>query len=166
MTEFGSFAKGAQRYIRRSLDVGLRRRDAVRRWARDPGEAAEIANQARSYRRLDEIRSLIPDGNEIEAMAPLMAPLIELTGFDLAAGRLTCFASYRFLYERLLGAAVRPWLPAAYCGAAALPHLHPDQRRHLLQAISEAAATSPGWSNREPAFFPEWVEKVDLVKAG
>ena len=166
MAEFGSFAKGAQRYIRRSLDVGLRRRDAVRRWARDPGEAEQIATQARYYRRLDEIRSLIPDDNAIEAMAPLMAPLIELTAFDLAAPRLTCFASYRFLYERLLGAAVRPWLPAAFCAAASLPHLHPDRRRHLLQTISDAAATSPGWSNREPAFFPEWVEKIDLVIAG
>lgn len=32
--------------------------------------------------------------------------------------------------------------------------------------ISEAAATAPGWSNREPAFFPEWVEKVDVTVAG
>ena len=173
MAEFGTFAKAAQRYIRRSLDVGLRRRDpgsgsatgAIRRWARDPGEAEQIARQAHYYRRLDELRSLIPDDNAIEVMAPLMAPLIELTAFDLAAGRLTCFASYRFLYERLLGAAVRPWLPAAYCAAAALPNLHPDRRRHLLQSIGEGAATCVGWSNREPIFFPEWVEKVDLVTA-
>ena len=47
------------------------------------------------------------------------------------------------------------------CAAAALPHLHPDRRRLLLQSISEGAATAPGWSNREPSFFPEWVEKVD-----
>jgi hypothetical protein len=36
----------------------------------------------------------------------------------------------------------------------------------LLQSISEAAATAPGWSNREPVFYPEWVEKVDLTVAG
>jgi hypothetical protein len=36
----------------------------------------------------------------------------------------------------------------------------------LLQSISEAAATAPGWSNREPAFYPEWVEKVDVTVAG
>ena len=73
------------------------------------------------------------------------------------------FAAYRFLYERLIGAAVRPWLPGAFCAAAALPHLHPERRRALLQSISEAAATAPGWSNREPVFFPEWVEKVDTT---
>ena len=165
MTEFGSFPKGVQRYIRRSLDVGLRRRDAIQRWARDPGEAEQISLQARYYRRLNEIRTLIPDDIAIDVMAPLMAPLIELTAFDLASGRLTSFATYRFLYERLLGAAVRPWLPGAFCAAAALPHLHPDRRRALLQSISEPVATAPGWSSRAPLFFPEWVEKVDRVIA-
>jgi hypothetical protein len=28
-----------------------------------------------------------------------------------------------------------------------------------LQSISEAAATASGWSTREPAFYPEWVDK-------
>ena len=38
--------------------------------------------------------------------------------------RLTVFKRYfRWaLRERLIGAAVRPWLPAAFCAAAALPH--------------------------------------------
>jgi hypothetical protein len=164
MKEFASFAKGTQRYIRRSLDVGLDRRDAVRRWSRDPAEAAAIRAQTRIYGRLDLIRASVPDDSGLDAMEPLMAPLITMTAFDLGQDRLLCFASYRFLYERLIGAHVRPWLPGAFCAAAALPHLHPE-RRTLLQSISEAAATAPGWSNREPAFFPEWVEKVDLAAA-
>ena len=57
----------------------------------------------------------------------------------------------------------RAW--AAFCAAAALPHLHPERRRTLLQSISESAATAPGWSNREPVFWPEWVEKVDVATA-
>ena len=56
MKEFASFAKGTQRYIRRSLDVGLDRRDAVRRWSRDPAEAAAIRAQTRVYGRLDLFR--------------------------------------------------------------------------------------------------------------
>ena len=40
-----------------------------------------------------------------------------------------------------------------------------EKRRALLQSISEAAATAAGWSNREPTFYPEWVEKVDMSKA-
>ena len=166
MKEFGSFPKGTQRYIRRSLDVGLGRRDAIKRWSRDVGEAASIRAQDNIYRRLEHIRNHVPDDSGLDEMEPLMAPLVTMTAFDLGQDKLPDFASYRFLYERLIGAAVRPWLPAAFCAAAALPHLHPDRRRALLQSISEAAATAPGWSNREPVFFPEWVEKVDVTVAG
>lgn len=166
MKEFAGFSKGAQRYIRRSLDVGLGRRDAMKRWSRDVGEAASIRAQERVYRRLDHIRDFVPDDSGLEEMEPMMGPLVAMTAFDLGQDKLPDFASYRFLYERLIGASVRPWLPAAFCAAAALPHLHPERRRVLLQSISEAAATAPGWSNREPAFYPEWVEKVDITVAG
>ena len=88
-----------------------------------------------------------------------MGTLIRLTAFDLAQERLTGFSAYRFLYERLLGAEVRPWLPSAFCAAAALPQIRPERRRGLLQSISEAAATAPGWSARSPTFYPEWVDK-------
>jgi hypothetical protein len=164
--EFGNFPAATQRYIRRSLDVGLGRRDAMRRWSRDVGEAASIRAQERMYRRLEHIRTHVPDDSGLDEMEPLMGPLVAMTAFDLGQERLSDFASYRFLYERLIGAAVRPWLPGAFCAAAALPHLHPEKRRSLLQSISEAAATAPGWSGREPAFFPEWVEKVDVTVAG
>src|SRR6185295_485998 len=153
MREFAGFGKGTQRYIRRALDVGLGRRDAVKRWSRDPAEAAGIRAQERIYARLDHIRSFVPDDSGLDAMEPLMTPLITMTAFDLGQ-------------DRLPGANVRPWLPGAFCAASALPHLHPDRRRTLLQSISEAAATAPGWSNREPVFFPEWVEKVDMTVAG
>ena len=161
MKEFAAFTKGTQRYIRRSLDVGLDREDALARWSRDVVEAASIRAQSRIYARLPELRSRVPDDSGLDAVEPLMAPLTAITAFDLGQGRLTTFGSYRFLYERLIGAEVRPWLPAAFCAAAALPHLHPDLRRKLLQSISEAAATASGWSTRQPAFFPHWVEKVD-----
>jgi hypothetical protein len=90
----------------------------------------------------------------------MIGKLLRVTAFDLGQNRISSFSQYRFLYERLIGAAARPWFPAAFCGAASLPHLHPTRRRMLLQSISEAAATAPGWSAREPAFFPEWVEKI------
>ncbi len=163
MKEFAGFAAATQRYIRRALDIGLDRDDAVERWSRDTVEAASIRAQARVYDRLPEVRALIPDDNGLDAIEPFMGPLVSVTAFDLGQGRLTSFSTYRFLYERLVGAEVRPWLPAAFCAAAALPTLHPDLRRKLLQSISEAAATASGWSNRQPAFFPYWVEKVDAA---
>ena len=48
--------------------------------------------------------------------------------------------------------ALGPW-------AAALPQIRPNRRKGLLQSISEAAATAPGWSTRAPSFFPDYVEK-------
>jgi hypothetical protein len=161
MKEFASFGAATQRYIRRALDIGLDRDDAMDRWSRDVVEAASIRAQARLYRSLPQLREIVPDDSGLDSIEPFLAPLMTLTAFDLGQGRLTSFASYRFLYERLIGAEVRPWLPSAFCAAAALPHLHPELRRKLLQSISEAAATASGWSNRQPAFFPYWVEKVD-----
>ncbi|OYY89670.1 MAG: hypothetical protein B7Y45_11115 [Sphingomonas sp. 28-66-16] len=161
MKEFAGFAAATQRYVRRSLDVGLDRDDALQRWSRDVVEAASIRAQSRLYDRLPDIRAMVPDDSGLDAVDQFLGPLVAVTAFDLGQGRLTSFSAYRFLYERLIGAPIRPWLPAAFCAAAALPHLHPELRRTLLQSISEAAATASGWSTREPSFFPYWVEKVD-----
>jgi hypothetical protein len=161
--EFAAFPKSTQRYLRRSLDVAYGRRDALGCWARDEVEAASIRAQVRLYKQLEALRLQVPDDSGLDTIEPFMGILVTLTAFDLGQDRIPNFAAYRFLYERLLGAAARPWLPAAFCAAAALPHLHPDRRRLLLQSISESAATAPGWSNREPVFWPEWVEKVDVA---
>lgn len=161
MKEFAGFPAATQRYIRRSLDVGFHRADALDRWSRDVIEAASIRAQAKLYDRLEHIREAVPDDSGLEGVEPFFAPLVTVSAFDLGQDRVGSFAAYRFLYERLIGAHVRPWLPGAFCAAAALPHLHPEKRRRLLQSISEAAATAPGWSNREPCFFPEWVDKIE-----
>src|SRR6185369_7105984 len=52
MKEFAAFPAATQRYIRRSLDVGLGRDDALARWSRDVIESASIMAQARIYARL------------------------------------------------------------------------------------------------------------------
>ena len=165
MREFAGFPAATQRYIRRSLDIGLERDDAIARWSRDMVEETAIRVQARIYARLPEVRAHIPDDSGLDTLEAFMAPLVSISAFDLGQDRLTSFPAYRFLYERLLGAPSRPWLPGAFCAAAALPHLHPERRRGLLQSISEAAATAPGWSSRAPSFYPEWVEKIDETKA-
>ena len=158
MKEFAGFAKATQRYIRRSLDVAYGRRDAIDCWARDEGEAASIRAQARLYKQLDHLRMQVPDDSGLDMIEPFMGMLITLSAFDLGQDRLPNFAAYRFLYERLIGASSRPWLPAAFCAAAALPQIRPARRKVLLQSLSEAAATAPGWSEREPCFYPEKVE--------
>jgi hypothetical protein len=160
MKEFAGFSAGAQRYVRRSLDVAFGRSDALALWSRDAQESQGILVQQRAYAALPAMRCAAGAGSDGDDLAVFMGQLIDVTAFDLAQGRLDGFGPYRFLYERLLGAPARPWLPAGFCGAAALPIIHPARRRTLLHSISEAAATAPGWSELQPCFFPEWVEKV------
>jgi hypothetical protein len=159
LREFASFSAGEQRYIKRSLDVGLGRQDAFKVWARDAAETAAIRSQYAVYQELKALREQIPAENDFVGLETFMGKLLRVTAFDIAQDRLEGFSAYRFLYERLLGAEARPFLPSAFCAAAALPQIRPDRRKHLLQSISEAAATAPAWSNRAPSFYPEWVEQ-------
>lgn len=159
LREFASFTSSEQRYIRRSLDIGLGRQDAFKLWARDENELASIRKQYAAYADLRELRQMRPDDMGFEEIDAFMGKLVRMVAFDLAQERMVSFSAFRFLYERLLGAWSRPWLPAAFCGAAALPQIRPDRRRVLLHSISEAAATAPGWSDREPSFYPEFIEK-------
>lgn len=159
LREFASFTACEQRYIKRSLDVGLGRQDAFKLWARDAAESASIRSQYVVYQELKALRGAVPAESGFEALEEFMGKLLRIAAFDLAQERIECFSAFRFLYERLLGAEVRPFLPSAFCAASALPQIRPERRKHLLQSISEAAATAPGWSSREPSFYPEWVEK-------
>ena len=159
LREFAGFTSGEQRYIKRSLDVGLGRQDAFRLWARDAAETASIRSQYIAYQDLRALRRELPVAEGFDGLEQFIGKLVRVTAFDLAQERLDCFSAYRFLYERLLGPEARPWLPAAFCGAAALPQIRPTRRKGLLQSISEAAATAPGWSTRAPCFFPDYVEK-------
>jgi hypothetical protein len=140
MREFAGFAPAEQRYIKRSLDIGLARTDAFRRWGR--GEASE--------------------GTPFE-VERFLGKLVRLAAFDLEQERLASFSAFRFLYERLLGARARPYLPAAFCAASALPAIRPERRKLLLQSLSEAAATASGWSEREPVFLPEYVDDFEAA---
>ena len=159
LREFANFNPAEQRYIKRSLDIGLGRQDAFKLWARDATEIASIRSQYVAYQDLKSLRAMLPEEKGFDQIEPFMGKLVRIAAFDLAQSRLECFSAFRFLYERLLGAKVRPWLPSAFCASSALPQIKPDRRKRLLHSISEAAATAPGWSDREPSFYPEWVEK-------
>jgi hypothetical protein len=158
LREFASFTEDEQLFIERSLDVGLGRGDAFKQWSGRAGDADAIRSQYLAYRELKALREAIPCEASLDGVHDFMGTLMRITAQDLAQEQIASFSAYRFLYERLLGAKSRPWLPAAFCGAAALPQIRPFRRKTLLQSLSEAAATAPAWSEREPCFFPEKVE--------
>ena len=108
LREFASFPSATQRYIRRSLDIGLHRRDAMKLWSRDMVEEASIRAQARIYGRIEEIKARVPDDSGLDQVEPFMAPLVTISAFDLGQDRLASFSAYRFLYERLAAAQKAP----------------------------------------------------------
>ena len=163
MREFAGFTPAEQRYIKRSLDIGLARTDAFRRWGRSEAENVAIRRQYVAYQDLKTLRGLIPQDDTPYEVERFLGKLVRLAAFDLEQERLSSFSAFRFLYERLLGAAVRPYLPAAFCAASALPVIRPERRKLLLQSLSEAAATAPGWSEREPVFLPEYVDDFEAA---
>ena len=158
LREFASFTEDEQLFIERGLDIGLGRGDAFKLWSRQAGDKAAIRQQYLAYRELRALKDALPCEASLDGIQDFMGVLLRITAQDLAQEQLDSFSAYRFLYERLLGARARPWLPAAFCGAAALPQIRPARRKMLLQSLSEAAATAPGWSEREPCFYPEKVE--------
>jgi hypothetical protein len=161
LREFASFSESEQLFIERGLDIGLGRGDAFKAWGGRGGATgndSSIRSQYLGYRELKALRDDFPCETSLDGLEVFMGPLLRVTAQDLALEQIESFSAYRFLYERLFGACVRPWLPAAFCAAAALPQIRPARRKILLQSLSEAAATAPGWSDREPCFYPEKVE--------
>jgi hypothetical protein len=159
MKEWAGFRKGEHRYIRRSLHIGQGHENAAALWARNAAETTNIEAQYIVYQELVELREFLRNTKGPNVDENFIAKLIKLTAFDIGQEKIKSFCAYRYLYERLLGAEVRPWLPSAFCAAAALPQIPGHMRKDLLQSISEAAATAPGWSKRQPIFFPE---RIDL----
>lgn len=157
-SEFAGFSPSERRYITRSIDVARDSENVINLWSRNQNERKSIHAQREVYAPIKNLRKNIPRELVDESF---IASLISVSVFDLGQGKLSGFNAYRFLYERLFGVLVRPWLPSAFCAAAALPQLKPERRKTLLQSISETAATAPAWSTVEPVFFPEWVATVE-----
>ena len=163
MREFAGFTPGEQRYIKRSLDIGLARCNAFKLWGTCESENAAIRGQYVAYQDLKTLRAMIPAEGTMGEVERFVGKLIRMAVFDLKAEHLKSFSAFRFLYERLLGAEARPYLPAAFCAASALPQVRPSQRKVLLQSLSEAAATAPAWSDAVPGFYPEFIEDVEAA---
>jgi len=163
MREFASFTPAEQRYIKRGLDIGLARADAFKLWGQSEEDSASIRRQYVVYQELKAVRGMVPGEGAIGDVERFVSKLLRMAVFDLEQEALESFSAFRFLYERLISPEARPYLPSVFCAAAALPMIRPAHRKVLLQSLSEAAATAPGWSLREPAFYPECVEDVEAA---
>ena len=149
MREFASFTAGEQFFIARSLDLVLERHGT-----RSGAHGSATRTQHDAYRELRVQRERLRLNASDESLRRFFGALVDVSAQDFARGQLSSFRAYRFLYERLLGAAARPYLPASFCAAAALPSIEPQKRKLLLRSVDESIVTTLGWSSRAPAFFP------------
>lgn len=159
--EFGDFDPEVQRYICRSLEIAHCPDVSVGRWARDENEANGICTQKHMYRLLPAIRKMVPIDSRMVNAEEFLFPLVAITTMDLACGPISAFAQYRFLYERLLCAMVRPWLPAAFRAAVALPHFPAHMRQKLIGTVTSAFDNR--WSVLEPTYFPTWLGDREVL---
>ena len=89
MKEFAAFPAAAQRYIRRSLDVGFHRTDAMEIWSWEADERLSIQKQLVCYAALAEVRAHVPEELGLGADPLFFGALVRLSEFDLAQGPLT-----------------------------------------------------------------------------
>ena len=67
-----SFSAAEQRYIKRSLDIGLGRQDAFKLWARDADESGSIRSQYVVYQELKALRGHVPAETSFVALEAFM----------------------------------------------------------------------------------------------
>src|SRR5262245_55132005 len=91
LREFASFTACEQRYIKRSLDIGLGRHDAFKLWARNADEVASIRSQYVVYQELKGLRGAQPDETSFEGLECFIGKLTRIAAFDLAQERIASF---------------------------------------------------------------------------
>jgi hypothetical protein len=163
MQEFASFGIEAQHYICRSLDIALSPNLSPADWARSEREAHDTSAQKQAYRLLPGIRAAIPGADGFMDSEAFLLPLIGVSTFDVTCGPIASFAEYRFLYERLFGPKVRPWLASAFLAAAASPHLPAEIRQGLIRSVN--SGLTDRWSSAHPAYQPRWLGDDEQLAA-
>jgi len=163
MQEFGSFGIEAQRYICRSLDVARSPDLSPADWARNECEAHNIYAQKQAYRLLPGIRAALPGSDGLLDAEAFLFPLIAVSVFDVTCGPIASFAEYRFLYERLFGPGVRPWLASAFLAAASSPHFPSEIRQALVKSVNSGLTDC--WSSAQPVYQPHWLGDGEALAA-
>lgn len=96
-----------------------------------------FAETAMRYREgmLDEIRSCIPSDGAVWTNARLMELLMPALSWELNLNLAVRFSPLRFLYERLIGPEIRPFMAAGYAAAALLPRFVREFQEEALDSI-------------------------------
>jgi len=100
---------------------------------------------------LAELKQAIPRDGEVTANASFLKSLIWLTLRELEQGMIERYSPYRFLYLRLIGREIQPFLPSAFLAAVSLPRWERDWSRSAIASVELEDSSDFG---PPPVFFP------------
>lgn len=92
----------------------------------------------------DEARKAVPVTNAHWEQAAFMLPALLAAIWDLQSGKITSFAQFSFLYERLLGERSRRVLPMLFAAACLSPSLDCAFGYRLLGTLPDELAHDDG----------------------
>jgi hypothetical protein len=155
MAQFASFPEATRHYISEALVMGLTK----------PGEKPWVANtlweSAAKLARMDVYHSIpvvreriAAKGYQLETWSDEFGLLHRYAQFDLQHEEMSDFPAFVFLYERLLGPAIRPWLLSIYLAAAGSPLLTEKGRERAISGITMSDVAHDFVHAPTPRYFP------------
>jgi hypothetical protein len=153
--EFRRLGRAAQIYIVRALDFGLPRNDPMQRWQASDlmGMAMQLAH-ANVYFHLAEIRERIRDQKQFDSEFSDWELIRLCARIDIKHDEMGNIAAFRFLYERLFGPPIRPWITSVFLEAATSPVLTADWRRRCVLSVTDADLDDND-DRTMPLFYPD-----------
>jgi len=157
MALFSTFPTPTRRYIVRALDFGLPRGKPLERWVGSFFDIATQAARADLYHSIPIVRRRLEAINgPLENWMDEYRSIQRCADFDLRFPEIASMVPFGFLYERLYGPKVRPWLPAIFMAAAASPAMTEEGRLAALQSVTMFDIAAPSEQGTPCALFPEW----------
>lgn len=156
MRPFAAFPAATRRYIVRSLDFGLPRGDPMVRWVGSFFDQGVLMAREECYAHVPRLRQALASGMTLERWMPEHAALQRCADFDLQWEEMGDFTAFAFLYERLFGMGVRPWLTSLFASAATAPTVEWSAGCAALASLT--MFDGPEYRQGESAarFLPEW----------
>ena len=156
--EFAQFRSLVQIYIVRALDLGLPRNHPMERWHEGgPVGMAMLLARADAYRHLGVLREELQDCKQVGPDFRYWDAIRKAVRFDVQHEEMGDIAAFRFLYERLLGPPIRPWITSLYLAAVTEPDSTSEWKERCLASVT-AADLDDHDDKSMPLFFPDIVD--------
>ena len=134
--DFDRLAEDQKLYIVKALDFGLPRDGAMDRWARRGLESALELARLDIYMPIPEMRERLLDAKPVTARLKGWDLIRRCVSFDCQWEPMRTVAAFRFLYERLFGPPIRPWITSLYLAEVTSPGALREWREACISSVT------------------------------